>query len=70
MTLNERVEGWVQKAHGGNVSAAARQLDVPVQTLWQVCFGLTKSPSTAVLVKLANGMGVTIDFLIKGDQHG
>jgi predicted transcriptional regulator len=65
--FNKRVKQWIDKHHDGNVSEAARVTEIPMQTLWQIVTGKTKTPSASVLVKLSSAMGCTIDFLITGE---
>lgn len=65
--FNKRVKAYIDSAYNGNVSLAARETGIPRNSLWQIYKGFTRTPSASILVKLSSAMGVTIDFLIKGE---
>lgn len=68
--FNLRVKRWIDKTYHGNVAEAAAATSIPNSTLWQIYRGMTKTPSASALVKLSSEMGVSIDFLLTGRQHG
>ncbi|KKL16230.1 hypothetical protein LCGC14_2497640 [marine sediment metagenome] len=68
MSLHEVIEGLVQKY--GSINAAAIECRMPGQHLWMLYTGKRKQPTVATLRKIAAGMDVALDELIRRLEDG
>jgi transcriptional regulator with XRE-family HTH domain len=66
--ISQRVAGLVGEAP---IAEAAEALGIDRVSLWRICTGkLAKSPSADTLVKIATHYGVSIDWLVNGEEAG
>ena len=61
-----RVQGLVDRFHGGSVNAAARQAGVEQQTMRRIVLGDIQNPRSDTLRRIADANGATIDWLLTG----
>ena len=64
--LASRVQGLVDRYHGGSVNAAAAAIGVPQRSLARVAAGEVTSPRVAILEAIARYFGVSLDWLTSG----
>lgn len=66
--LAARVSALIEERDQGNVAAAARRVGVPYATLYALATNRRSNPSRETLELLAEAYGVTVDYLLRGDD--
>lgn len=64
LTIGEKVKKW-RKIKEMTQDELSKKADIPYPTLIKIESGAVNNPSIETMMKIANGMGVTLDELIK-----
>ena len=64
LTIGEKVKKW-RKIKEMTQDELSKKADIPYPTLVKIESGAVNNPSIETMMKIANGMGVTLDELIK-----
>ena len=64
LTIGAKVKKW-RKIKEMTQDELSKKADIPYPTLVKIESGAVNNPSIETMMKIANGMGVTLDELIK-----
>ena len=68
--LKDRVRGLIDDLWKGSVYAAAKDIGLPIQTLYRIVNGESKNPRATAIHAIAEGCGVTSEWLLTGMGQG
>lgn len=64
-TIGEKIKAW-RKKKDLTQDALAKKADMPYTTLAKIESDVIQNPSLQTITKIANGLGITLDDLVKG----
>lgn len=67
MDLGERIRA-TREARGLKQADVARAIGIQPQSLWRIEAGEVKDPGVSVVGDIAQQLGVTVDFLLRGEE--
>lgn len=62
----QRVAAYVNERYGGNLSRASRAIKCDYATLWATTRGVLSKPNVALLIRLAEHSGKSLDWWLTG----
>ena len=64
-TIGEKIKAW-RKKKDLTQDALTKKADIPYTTLAKIESDVIRNPSLQTITKIANGLGITLDDLVKG----
>ncbi len=64
-TIGEKIKAW-RKKKNLTQDALTKKADIPYTTLAKIESDVIRNPSLQTITKIANGLGITLDDLVKG----
>jgi transcriptional regulator with XRE-family HTH domain len=63
-TIGDEIKAW-RKKRGITQDTLAKKADIPYTTLAKIESGVIENPSIKTVVKIANGLNISLDDLVK-----